>query len=1219
MEYGYEDFPSSSQHARDSLLPFDGDRYSRAHKLFRIGGIVAAVVGALATVGVITSIAPPAAPASTTLATTVAPVAALKAAPVALSKVASSAAVMPYQAKSSAPATGSSSSAAQAFDKAGRYIMRDFDRAKPMSSFLPGVGGLWGIPMWAFYVNRGQGLATFGVENKDGGILLFQTAEKTYQVTPYVGFRTLLKGKRASGSFEAQPFLPTSDANPKVTPDRKMYIGNNEMEVEESDPTTGIRTNALYFTMTNELFPAMVRRVTYTNEGSDEVELEVVDGLAKLEPTGTAIAQIAAMGRTLEGWMQVYNFAEEQTAPFFHLVTVPSDTADVALVTEGHFAMAFVEDDATVDASGQHTLLPIICDQQMLFGTDTTLSVPRKFFASAESPDGASLADLLKEQQSTTSRTPSAFAAAKLTLKPGESKTIAIVYGHAPSLDTFKSTILPKVRAKGFIASKLADAQTSTADMTQRVAMSSGAPQFDAYAKQNFLDNVLRGGIPMEMGAQAGSSPKIYHTFSRIHGDLERDYNNFELEQAFYSQGPGNFRDVNQNRRCDVLQLPSVFDFNVRQFLTYVQADGYNQLTVANAFYKIYDAWRVHDVAAQITPPGPSQTALITLLSKGFRPGQLFNDIAKNGIKIAANREDVLNLVTRYAAQVPAGAYAQNGFWTDHFTYNLDLVHNFLAVFPDQKEHMLYDSEPIPFYLSPGRVCNRTEKNMLVADEKIRQYDAVATSAKKNAQLGIMMGKPDFVGDTGSAGTFQLTPAGEPFKVSIIAKLVVLATNKYSILDPMGMGVSMEAGKPGWNDAMNGLPALFGSEMPSSYELHEIVDFVGVTVDEVARAVSLPEELSALLDVISAQLALINKGSIQDFAYWDAVYDALEDYRTKTEATFSGTTVAWPAAKLGKATGVFGKMLARMDQGIARALSYAPDPAKKIAPTYFRFTVSSYAMTGTVSGRGLPAIKIKGFSDPEALPLFLEGPTRYLKTLKDAPTADKLAVYKAVQASDLHDKELKMYKLGASLKGQPLEIGRMMAFTSGWLENESIWLHMSYKWYLELLRAGLYKEFFKEILTGVVCFMDTKVSGRSPLEASSFIVSSAFPDKSLHGSGFLARLSGTTAEFLSMWNHMMTGPAPFQTDAQGALALALAPVIADWMWKEDGTLVTRFLGKIEVTYVMKAKKNSWDAKVKSYEIRGGGKTVHVDGATVGMPTALDVRNLLYTSMTVTLE
>merc|ERR1719482_1277314 len=144
-------------------------------------------------------------------------------------------------------------------------------------------------------------------------------------------------------------------------------------------------------------------------------------------------------------------------------------------------------------------------------------------------------------------------------------------------------------------------------------------------------------------------------------------------------------------------------------------------------------------------------------------------------------------------------------------------------------------------------------------------------------------------------------------------------------------------------------------------------------------------------------------------------------------------------------------------------------------------------------------------------------------------------------ASDLYDTELKMYKLGASLKGQPLEIGRMMAFTSGWLENESIWLHMSYKWYLELLRAGLYAEYFKEIKKGVVCFMDTAVFGRSPTEAASFIVSSAFTDTALHGSGFLARLSGTTAEFLSMWNHMMVGPAPFTTDAKGALQLALKP------------------------------------------------------------------------------
>lgn len=44
--------------------------------------------------------------------------------------------------------------------------------------------------------------------------------------------------------------------------------------------------------------------------------------------------------------------------------------------------------------------------------------------------------------------------------------------------------------------------------------------------------------------------------------------------------------------------------------------------------------------------------------------------------------------------------------------------------------------------------------------------------------------------------------------------------------------------------------------------------------------------------------------------------------------------------------------------------------------------------------------------------------------------------------STLYDPELKMYKISESLQGQPEELGRMLAFPPGWLENESIWMHM---------------------------------------------------------------------------------------------------------------------------------------------------------------------------------
>ena len=86
-----------------------------------------------------------------------------------------------------------------------------------------------------------------------------------------------------------------------------------------------------------------------------------------------------------------------------------------------------------------------------------------------------------------------------------------------------------------------------------KVATKSGSILFDLYTKQAYLDNLLRGGFPEVLGD--GTTPKIYHTFSRIHGDLERDYNYFQIDSTYYSSGPGNFRDVNQNRRDDNKQV----------------------------------------------------------------------------------------------------------------------------------------------------------------------------------------------------------------------------------------------------------------------------------------------------------------------------------------------------------------------------------------------------------------------------------------------------------------------------------------------------------------------------------------------------------------------------------------------------------------------------------------------------------------------------------------
>jgi hypothetical protein len=108
------------------------------------------------------------------------------------------------------------------------------------------------------------------------------------------------------------------------------------------------------------------------------------------------------------------------------------------------------------------------------------------------------------------------------------------------------------------------------------------------------------------------------------------------------------------------------------------------------------------------------------------------------------------------------------------------------------------------------------------------------------------------------------------------------------------------------------------------------------------------------------------------------------------------------------------------------------------------------------------------------------------------------------------------YTVSASLKGQSHDMGRMIAFSPGWLENQSVWLHMPYKYHVELLRKVFYDEFLMEMISGTIWKRPDQYK-RSLMECSSFIASSEFNDPSDCGRGYIARLSGSTAEFLSMW------------------------------------------------------------------------------------------------------
>lgn len=294
-----------------------------------------------------------------------------------------------------------------------------------------------------------------------------------------------------------------------------------------------------------------------------------------------------------------------------------------------------------------------------------------------------------------------------------------------------------------------------------------------------------------------------------------------------------------------------------------------------------------------------------------------------------------------------------------------------------------------------------------------------------------------------------------------------------------------------------------------------------------------------------------------------------------------------------------------------------------IPPSYFSYNITKWELNGGHNKEGLPTVNALAMSVGR-FPLFLEGPTRYLKTVID----DKKTIgnmYDKVKKSGLRDEELKMYFVSASLEGQSYDMGRMMAFSPGWLENQSIWMHMSYKYYLELLRGKMYEQFYSEMRGGgILPFMDPIKYGRSLMECSSFLASSVFADPSFHGRGFSARLSGSTAEFLSMWKLIFIGSNPYFLDDDGKLAFTLRPGIPAWMFKdddpnaadptydEDGILTVSFKlhAHIPVTYHNSKGTDLFDVAPNSYKVTLVDGTVKsVEGGVIPTDLALTIRKM----------
>jgi hypothetical protein len=904
-----------------------------------------------------------------------------------------------------------------------------------------------------------------------------------------------------------------------------MIITPSSLTLEEVNETLGLTFTVEYCNVPQDTYAGLIRTLRITNNSPDPCTLQGLDGLTLVVPYGVNNESLKMTRRLVEAFVEVVN--HEQKAPLFRGKVEPVDRPEVVRIKQGNFYVGFEQD------GNQNRLVTPIVDPVTVFGSQSDYSYPERFLTVP--------ATELISNQIFENRFPCAMGLFETTIEPGKTYTYTSIIGHAASVEALNS-MLPRITDPAYACTKIREDRELIAKLTQSSFICSQDTALDLYTRQNYLDNGLRGGFPMTL--EGTEKRSTFYLYSRKHGDLERDYNHFSQSPTYYSQGNANYRDVNQNRRNDLFFNPDVRDSNIISFYNLIQLDGYNPLVIKEVSFTPNDPASLDNLLTSWIG-AEKKESVREFLTSPFTPGSVVSWLQEQGISLHGTSDAFLGCLIEISDQISETAHGE-GFWTDHWTYNLDLLENYSALYPEETQSLLFSRPIFTFYDNSHRVEPRDEKYVLW-DGNAMQLNAVVMDAEKELLISSRTANRNVVR--------SLHGHGEMYHTTLVCKIISLIVNKLSSLDPEGIGVEMEADKPNWYDALNGLPGILGSSVSETLEIKRNVLFlqnICTTVDHRDVQLLIYEELSDFFNTIGSLLT----ENISSFDFWDCAATAKEKYRAATRLGVSGREVLLPLDLL---QNFLAAGLKKLEQGIEKAWNRD----ENILSTYFVNEVIEYTVIEHADGsvkknaKGMPCFKAGAFKQVH-LPLFLEGPVHYLRTQPEHSKARQLV--QNIKESALYDKKLNMYKVNAPLASQPMEIGRARVFSPGWFENESIWLHMEYKFCLELLRNELYDEFFQDFKKVFVPFFNPQVYGRSILENSSFIVSSANPDQSLHGNGFVARLSGATAEFIHMIVLMTVGRRPFTINHEKELQLDFKPVLPGWIFTEKARTVRLFRG-----------------------------------------------------------
>ncbi len=705
-------------------------------------------------------------------------------------------------------------------DNTKYYKISNSEKLAPFFIQVPSSSDIW------IFLSSNGGV-TAGRKNAEGNIFPYDTDDKLgfdYET----GSKTLIK----INNHLWQPF--EQNGVQKYNISRNIYKSYYANSVIMEEVNHDLNLTYSYKYESSEKY-GMVKTSKITNQGKDNVKLEILDGLMNIMPYGVN-QTLQATGSTLVDSYKAAELVGENLA-VFSLTTQINDTPHPIEMLKANVAYH------TSDCKNVYLNPAVI----KLFATGQELNVDRENYG------GKCGYFIVYEQE----------------LECNEAHSYSFVLDNG--YDHMKIAEIEEVVVTGDYTDLYQDIAKGTEDIIAIVEKADGIQKSGdeiacAAHYLNTLYNCMRGGIfeagysfdfedfykfisvrnkasvknlellakikeckdVNELKLVAKEDDVLYRlaleymplSFSRRHGDPSRPWNKFNItikdeEGNKTINYEGNWRDIFQNWEALALSYPSYFENMVAKFVNASTFDGYNP-------------YRINTQGIDWEKPEPENP------------------------------------------------FSGLGYWGDHqIIYLLRLLQGLKNHFPTKLKEMLsleiFSYANVPYVIS--------DYNKILEDSKSTIY----FDFEKDEEI------ESIVSEMGSDGRLLLDNS-DVITVSLGEKLMVPVLSKISNL-LAGGGIWMNTQRPEWNDANNAIVGI-GLSMVTTYHVSAYLDFLLETFKDGANSYQVSEAVVTWLTESKSILSRYeNNYKGNEKSMLDEMGNTFSAYRTKVYANGIGSKV----------------------------------------------------------------------------------------------------------------------------------------------------------------------------------------------------------------------------------------------------------------------------------------------------------------------------------------